>query len=181
MTIGYGRVSKEDQDLTRQVDALQKAGCDKMYLDKISGSKHSRPELDRLLMEVEPGDTVVIHKLDRLGRSLRQLLSIVDHWRENGIHFRSLTENFDTSTAQGRFFFTIIAAVAELEREYNRERTSHALYVLKQNGKKLGRPMKNQAQTKSRIALMVTQGLSDAQIQEQLKIGRSTYYKLKKI
>jgi DNA invertase Pin-like site-specific DNA recombinase len=181
MIIGYGRVSREDQDLTRQIDALQKAGCEKLYLDKMTGTKFSRPELDRMLMAVEPGDTVVVHKLDRLGRSTIHLLSTVTHWRDQGIHFKSLSESLDTSSPHGKMIFTVMAAFAELERDMISERTRHALAVKKSNGKVLGRPVQDRAQTKSEITAMVARGLSDADIQEQLQIGRSTYYKLKKI
>lgn len=179
MTIGYGRVSREDQDLTRQIDALQKAGCERLYLDKMSGTKNSRPELDRLLMEVEPGDTVVVHKLDRLGRSTIHLLSTVTHWRDQGIHFKSLSESLDTSSPHGKMIFTVMAAFAELERDMISERTRHALSVKKSNGQRLGRPEKERGQTKSEILAMVKRGLTDAEIITTLGIGRSTYYRIK--
>lgn len=179
MIIGYGRVSREDQDLTRQVDALQKAGCEKMYLDKMSGMKNSRPELDRLLAEVQHGDTVVVHKLDRLGRSTIHLLSTVTAWRDRGIHFRSLSESLDTSSPHGKMIFTVMAAFAELERDMISERTRHALSVKKSNGQRMGRPEADRTQTKSDIAAMVARGLSDAEIIAELKMGRSTYYRIK--
>lgn len=204
MIIGYGRVSKEDQDLTRQIDALQKAGCERLYLDKMSGVKNSRPELDKLLADVQPGDTVVVHKLDRLGRSTIHLLSTVTAWRDRGIHFRSLSESLDTSSPHGRMIFTVMAAFAELERDMISERTRHALSVKKSNGQRMGRHkhkvggrsdeaiLKAQGfsekyirkqmqleQTTSDIAAMVARGLSDAEIIAELRMGRSTYYRLK--
>jgi len=179
MTLGYARVSREDQDLTRQIDALQKAGCDKLYLDKMSGVKNSRPELDKLLIDVQPGDTVVVHKLDRLGRSTIHLLSTVTGWRDRGIHFRSLSESLDTSSPHGRMIFTVMAAFAELERDMISERTRHALSVKKSNGQRMGRPEADRTQTKSEIAAMVERGMSDAEIISELRMGRSTYYRLK--
>lgn len=179
MIRGYARVSREDQDLTRQIDALQKAGCETLYLDKMSGMKNSRPELDKLLMDVQPGDTVVVHKLDRLGRSTIHLLSTVTAWRDRGIHFRSLSESLDTSSPHGRMIFTVMAAFAELEREMISERTRHALSVKKSHGQRLGRPVECREQAKSEITDMVALGLSDAEIITKLSIGRSTYYRLK--
>jgi len=141
--IGYARVSTEGQDLTRQIEALRVVGCDLIYEEKISGGKEDRPELLKMLEELKAGDCVVIQKLDRLGRSLSHLLKLIEGFNRDGIHFRSLTDNFDTTTSQGIFIFQIMAAVAELERSMIRERTKDALRVKKANGVKLGRPVKN--------------------------------------
>jgi DNA invertase Pin-like site-specific DNA recombinase len=180
MTIGYGRVSKEDQDLARQIDALQKAGCEKLYLDKISGTKDSRPEFDRMISELQNGDIVTVHKLDRLGRSTIHLLNTVKDWKDRDIHLKSLSENLDTTTAHGKMIFTVMAAFAEMERDMISERTRHALSVKKSKGMVLGRPVKDRAQTKSKIEALVEKGYKDSEIQEKLGIGRSMYYQIKK-
>lgn len=141
--IGYARVSTEGQDLTRQIEALRGAGCLIIYEEKESGGKEDRPELLKMLKELQPGDCVVIQKLDRLGRSLSHLLKLIEGFKRDGVHFKSLTDNFDTTTTQGIFIFQIMAAVAELERSMIRERTKDALRVKKLNGVKLGRPVKD--------------------------------------
>lgn len=142
MKRGYARVSTLDQDLGRQVDALQKYGCEKVYTDKISGRKARRPALDQLLTDLVPGDIVVIQKLDRLGRSLIHLLELVKMFETKQVDLISLTDNFDTTTSQGKFLFNILGSVAEFERDLIRERTINGLAFAKQNGAKLGKPGK---------------------------------------
>jgi DNA invertase Pin-like site-specific DNA recombinase len=140
--IGYARVSTDGQDLTRQTEALKEAGCNVIFEEKISGGKEQRPELDKMLKELKAGDCVVIQKLDRLGRSLSHLLKLIEGFKRDGIQFKSLTDNFDTTTSQGIFIFQIMAAVAELERSMIRERTKDGLRVKKSQGVTLGRPFK---------------------------------------
>lgn len=183
MIIGYGRVSTEDQDLTRQIEALQKAGCERIYLEKISGSKSSRPELDKMQSELQSGDVVVVQTLDRLGRSLINLLDITEAWEKKGIGFKCINQNFDTTTSAGKLFFSIVAAFAEFERNIIRERTKDALRVKRDKGVKLGRKADKdkEQQTKTEIADLLASGMSEMEIRERLKIGRSTYYKYKKI
>ena len=114
--IGYARVSTDDQNASLQVDALKKAGCLKVFTDHASGSKASRPELDRMLDQLRPGDVVVVWRLDRLGRSLKNLIALVEDLADRGVGFRSLSESIDTTTANGRLFFSIMGALAEFER-----------------------------------------------------------------
>lgn len=138
--IGYARVSTTGQSLDLQTDALEKAGCTKIFTDKVSGGKASRPGLDECLNYLRDGDTLVAWKIDRVGRSLAHLASVMTSLNERGISFKSLTEPLDTTTAGGEFIFHVFAAMAQMERSLNRERTLAGLEAAKQRGKKLGRP-----------------------------------------
>ncbi|EQL42616.1 resolvase (plasmid) [Pseudomonas aeruginosa VRFPA03] len=123
MKIGYARVSTRDQKADLQVDALKQAGCERIYQDIASGAKSARPELDKLLANVRPGDAVVIWKLDRLGRSLKHLVELVGELAERKVGLQSLNDPIDTTHAQGRLVFNLFASLAEFERELIRERT----------------------------------------------------------
>ena len=139
--LGYARVSREDQNLDRQLDALREAGCERVFLDEgVSGARASRPGLDELLMYVRPGDTVVIQALDRLGRRTSELLRLVEAWKEQGIGIRILNLGIDTSTPAGQMVLTIMSALAEMEREVLRERTLDGLAAARRRGKHGGRP-----------------------------------------
>ena len=140
MNIGYARVSTIDQQTNLQTDALQKAGCERIYIDHASGAKASRPELDRMLEALRPGDTVIVWRLDRLGRNLEHLIRLVDQFTENDIGFRSLTEQLDGTTAQGRMFLNLAGTFAQYEREGIVERTKAGLQAAKARGHMGGRP-----------------------------------------
>lgn len=140
MLIGYARVSTLDQNLDLQKDALIKAGCREVFEDTASGSKADRTGLDKLLKYVRPGDTVVVWKLDRLGRSLKHLIELVQMFNDRGIGFKSLQENIDTTTASGKLFLHIFGALAEFERELIKERTLAGLKAAAERGRKGGRP-----------------------------------------
>lgn len=141
--IGYARVSTDDQNLSLQVDALKAAGCELIFSDEgVSGLKHpgQRKGFAQLLNEIQPGDTFVVWKLDRVGRSVGALKALVERFEGQKIHFNSLTDAIDTSTAGGRLFFHIMGAIAEFERDLNQERTIAGLEAAKRRGKRLGRP-----------------------------------------
>jgi DNA invertase Pin-like site-specific DNA recombinase len=138
--IGYGRVSTTDQNLDRQADALQAAGVTRIFMEQISGATTARPQLDQLLDYVREGDTVVVTSFDRLARSARDLLSIIDTLKDKKAEFISLKEHVDTTTPTGRFMLTIFAAVAELERDNIKARQAEGIQAAKARGKKLGRP-----------------------------------------
>lgn len=139
--IGYLRVSKEEQNTDLQKQALEQAGCVRLFCDEgISGGQKERAGLSAAFEVLQAGDTLTVWKLDRLGRSTVHLLQLLDELREKGIGFQSLTEGIDTNTAAGRMVFSVIAAMAELERENLRERTKAGLQAAKRRGVQLGRP-----------------------------------------
>ena len=140
MIIGYARVSTEDQNLDGQLDALKAAGAERIFADKITGSARSRPELDRLLDQLRQGDVITVTKYDRLARSLRDLLDIVDAIQAQGAGFRSLAEDIDTTTPAGRLVFHVFASIAQFERERISERTKEGLEAARKRGRVGGRP-----------------------------------------
>ena len=139
MLIGYVRVSTNEQNTELQREALICAGCDQIFEDKLSGKTSNRPGLKKLLKFISPGDTLVVWKLDRLGRSLRHLIVLIESLRSQGIEFRSLTDSIDTSTPMGRFFFHVMGALAEMERELIVERTRAGLAIAREQGRIGGR------------------------------------------
>ncbi len=140
MIIGYARVSTEDQSLDGQLDALKAVGAEKVFADKITGTARSRPELDRLLDQLRQGDVITVTKYDRLARSLRDLLDIVDTIQAHGAGFRSLAEDIDTTTPAGRLVFHVFASIAQFERERISERTKEGLASARKRGRIGGRP-----------------------------------------
>ena len=138
MLIGYARVSTQDQNLDLQIDALTKAGCKKLFDDKISGSGKERPGLTKTLEMLREGDTLVVWKLDRLGRSVKNLVDLISDLHKQGVQFKSLTDAIDTGTPSGRFFFHVMASLAEMERELTVERTRAGLEVARKLGRKGG-------------------------------------------
>ena len=179
MKIGYARVSTADQNLEIQTDALKEAGCKKIYSDRgVSGAKAERPELEKALDQIRKRDTLVIWKLDRLGRSLSDLLSIVEYLKERGAHFLSIQDGFDTSTASGKMVFSVIGAMAEYERNLIRERTMAGLKAARARGRMGGRPkVLDKSQVKVAIALAEAGKLTIKEICEQVGCSRSTYYR----
>ena len=140
MLIGYARVSTQEQTLNLQKDALAKAGCTKIFTDTASGAKTERIGLEEALNYVRKGDTLVVWRLDRLGRSLPHLITTMTDLEERGIGFKSLTENIDTTTSGGKLIFHIFGALAEFERNLIRERTTAGLLAARARGRKGGRP-----------------------------------------
>lgn len=140
MIFGYARVSTDDQNLDAQTDALSGAGAARIYADKISGGTRKRPELDKLFEQLREGDVVVVAKYDRLARSLRDLLDIVEAVKERGAGFRSLAEDIDTTTPAGRLVFHVFASIAQFERERISERTKEGLEAARKRGRLGGRP-----------------------------------------
>ncbi len=180
MKIGYARVSTNDQNLNSQIDALQSAGCQKIYQDVACGARAERPGLDSLLGAVRPGDALVICKLDRLGRSLSHLVTLANKLLEQGVGLVSLNDPVDTSTPQGRLSFNLFAALAEFEREIIKERTRIGLNSARLRGRRGGRP-KGLPQKALRIACaaetLYREGkLTVDEIASQLGICKSTLY-----
>lgn len=178
MLVGYARVSTEDQNLDMQVDALRAHGCQKIFTEKKSGAKEDREELRKALEYMREGDTLVVWKLDRLGRSLKHLIEVVNHLNERGIGFKSLQEGMDTTSAGGKLIFHIFAALAEFEREIIRERTRAGLEAARARGRKGGRKrIMTDAKIKMAKAMMQDKSLSINQICEELNISRATLYR----
>ena len=187
MKIGYARVSTVDQNLELQTDALTEAGCKKIFSDTpkewpchrgVSGAKAERPGLDEALDRIRKKDTLVIWKLDRLGRSLSDLLSIVEYLKDRGAHFLSIQDGFDTSTASGKMVFSVIGAMAEYERNLIRERTMAGLKAARARGRMGGRPKSlDESQVKVAIALAEAGELTINEICKQVRCSRSTYYR----
>src|SRR3954469_25971878 len=141
MDIGYARVSTGEQTLDLQLDALQKAGCGKVYRETASGAKAERPVLEEVLGYLRPGDTLVVWRLDRLGRSLKHLIEVVAGLAERGVGFKRLTEQIDTTPPGGKLIFHVFGALAEFERDLIRERTHAGLAAARARGKRGGRPI----------------------------------------
>ncbi len=175
--VGYARVSTDEQTTRLQRDALRAAGVEIIFEDKDSGALRSRPRLDRALAELRAGDTLVVWKLDRLGRSLRNLLEVAETLRERGVALRSLTEHIDTASAAGKILYAVLGAVAQFERDVLRERTVAGMRAAKSRGEHIGRPP---ALTSSQIRegrKMLERGESPSHVARVLRVGRSTLYR----
>jgi DNA invertase Pin-like site-specific DNA recombinase len=158
MLIGYARVSTQEQDNQAQITALTESGCERIFQEKASGGRWERPELHRVLDQVRSGDTFVVWKLDRLSRSLKDLLMILEKIEAAGAHFHSLTEAIDTGTPAGRMMMQIVGSFAEFERAMLRERTKKGLDAARKEGRIGGRRPKLTAQQQNEIVSMVTSG-----------------------
>lgn len=182
--IGYGRKSRHDQDLSLQIDALEKAGCIQIYTEQVSRAgprreKKGATELDACLKALRPGDSLVVWKLDRLGGSVVQLIRIVDELRARGIQFVSLTENIDTGTAAGRAFFQFVAVIAEYERNLLIERTKAGMEAARVRGRVGGRPRVElkPAEMRKAMELMDDRTVSMEQIVKMTGLARTTLYR----
>lgn len=145
MIHGYARVSREDQDLRRQVEALETAGVQKVWSEKMSGAK-KRPVLEELMSELKAGDKLIVQKIDRLGRSMIDMIQKVQLLSSKGVEFVSIMDNIDISTSNGRLVFNLLSSIAEYEREMIRSRVTDGLNSAKRNGVRLGRPRGNELQ-----------------------------------
>ncbi|MCQ9615393.1 recombinase family protein [Paenalcaligenes niemegkensis] len=161
MRYGYARVSTEDQNLDLQVAALNQANCLKIYTDQgVSGALHSRPGLDKLIRRLKPGDTLVVWRLDRLGRSLRYLVDLIDLFGKKDIHFVSLMENIDTTSSGGRLLFHMMAALAEFERSLISERTKAGMAAARAAGKHVGRKPSLNCTQRAAIKIAIANDIS---------------------
>ena len=177
MLIGYVRVSTNDQNTALQRNALDSAGCELIFEDKISGKTSERPGLKRVLRILSEGDTLVVWKLDRLGRSMRHLVVLVEELRERGINFRSLTDSIDTSTPMGRFFFHVMGALAEMERELIVERTRAGLAAARAKGRIGGRRPKLTDEQWAQAGRLIAAGESRQRVAIIYDVGVSTLYR----
>lgn len=178
MLIGYARVSTADQSFDLQRDALQTAGCEQVWSDTVSGAKVERPGLTAALTACRPGDTLVVWKLDRLGRSLPHLVETVRDLYARGVGFKSLQEQIDTTTSGGKLIFHLFAALAEFERDLIRERTNAGLAAARARGRTGGRPKGvDRKKQKAALALKHDGRHSVREICEIVGISRNTFYK----
>ena len=177
MRFGYARVSTKEQNLDRQVAPLEAAGVDKIFSDKISGAKESRPELDKLLATLREGDTVIVCSYDRLARSSKQLFDLAERFEAAGVALVSLKEGTDTSTPQGRFFFAMCAAMAQFERELIKERQAEGIAAAKARGRKFGRPATDASKMEKAIKLYQNGGLSVSEICQSTGVSRAPLYR----
>jgi len=177
MLIGYARISTDDQHLTLQHDALQKAGCDKVFSDQLSGAATERPGLTSLFESLRPGDTLVIWRLDRLGRSLKHLIQLVEQLDQRKVGLKSLQENIDTTTSGGRLVFHLFGALAEFERTLIRERTQAGVNAARARGRQGGRPKLLETNKRDlAIRLHRERQHSIAEICTMMGISKSTLY-----
>lgn len=179
MLVGYARVSTDDQELALQRDALAAAGCERVFTDTMSGAKAERPGLTEALDFVRPDDTLVVWRLDRLGRSLTNLIEMMTTLADRGVGFRSLSEQIDTTTSGGKLVFHIFGALAEFERELIRERTRAGLAAARARGRQGGRPKKLDSPRKVAMAQALynegSHSIND--ICQTLGISRATLYR----
>lgn len=174
---GYARVSTEQQNLARQLDMLAQYGVDYIFNEKMTGTKRDRPELNKLLDRMMEGDTVVIESLSRLGRSTKDLIELVELFRERGVHLVSLKEQIDTSTPAGKLLFTLMSAVAQFERDVIAERTKEGLDAARARGHIGGRPRTNVQKVKQAVKLYHTKQYTVREIEELTGVKKATLYR----
>jgi DNA invertase Pin-like site-specific DNA recombinase len=181
MQIGYARVSTEEQTLNLQLDALNAAGCDRIFRDRVSGAKADRPGLIEALDHLRSGDTLVVWRLDRLGRSLPHLIATVTALADRGVSFKSLTESIDTTNTGGRLIFHIFGALAEFERDLIRERTQAGLTAARARGRKGGHPRVKSLAVPKQLALAkrlyAAKETSVDELCRMFKVSRATFYR----
>lgn len=185
MIYGYARVSTKDQSLELQIDCLKSAGVETIFSEKVSSRKQYRKELDSLLSIVKKGDSIIIWKLDRLGRTLHELIKIVMDLDKRGVDLNSITDNIDTKTPHGKFFFQIVAVFAEYERSMNRERTLAGIKAAREKGRVGGRPkgISEEYQAKAMMAftLRAQKNKTQKEICAVVGMSRSSYYRILKL
>ncbi|TFB12102.1 recombinase family protein [Candidatus Marinimicrobia bacterium MT.SAG.3] len=178
MNIGYARVSTGEQNLDLQVDALKQADCKTILQEKISGTISERPKLEEALNFMRDGDTLVVWRLDRLGRSLKHLIEIINHLHDRGLYFKSLTENIDTVSSSGKLIFHIFGALAEFERNIISERTKAGLKAARARGRQGGRPRSIDDRTIEMAKRLINEGSNSiSEICQNLGISRASLYR----
>jgi len=177
MLIGYARVSSHEQNLDLQLEALNKASCTRIFTDRISGARQNRPGLAETLSHLREGDTLVIWKLDRLGRTIRGLLDLVETLQEEGVNFRSITDGIDTTTPAGRFFFHVMASLAQMERELLVERTRAGLAAARKRGRVGGRKRIMTASKIDAARKLFSDGMPPREIAQNLGVSIPTLYR----
>lgn len=179
MKIGYARASTKEQNLDAQIDALTAAGCEKIYQEKVSGAakEKNRPELEKMLEHMRSGDTVVVYKLDRISRSTKHLIELAERFEEAGVEFVSIVDKIDTSTSMGRFFFRMMANIAELERDIIVERTLAGLEAARARGRSGGRPKTDPKKIEMAIKMHESKNHTIEEITKTVGISAPTLYR----
>lgn len=177
MLIGYARVSKEDQDLSLQINALNEIKCERIFEDKASGTKSNRPGLERALSDLREGDTFVVWKLDRLGRSVKKLVDLIIELDEKKVQFKSITDGIDTTTTAGRFFFHMMASLAQMERDLIAERTKAGLDAARRLGRVGGRKRKMTKGKMDTARDLFNKQIPPKDIAETLNVSVPTLYR----
>jgi DNA invertase Pin-like site-specific DNA recombinase len=175
--IGYARVSTEDQSLDLQLDALRQAGCERVFTDKASAAKTHRPGLSEAQSHLRAGDLLVVWKLDRLGRSVKGLVNLVGELDQQGVQFRSLTDGIDTTTPHGRFFFHMMASLAQMERELTAERTKAGLDAARRRGRMVGRKRRMTPSKIESAKQLLGGGMSPREVAHNLGVSIPTLYR----
>ena len=182
MKIGYARVSTEEQKLNRQIDILKQAGCEKIYEEKISGTKMERPELNKMLDHLRTGDIIVIEELTRLSRNVRDFFILVEFIEKKGVNIKSIKESWiDTTTAQGKFMFTICAGLGQFERDLVSQRTKEGLGAARARGRVGGRPAKKNEDIKLAINMYNSKNYSISEITKITNVSKTTLYRYIKL
>lgn len=177
MIFGYARVSTQDQNLDMQIDALKKYGAEQIFEEKMTGTKKDRPQLEEMIKFLRSGDKVVVYKLDRISRSTKHMIELADMFSELGVDFVSISDQIDTSTAMGKFFFRTIASIAELERDIIVERTKAGLVAARARGRKGGRPQTDDAKLKLAIKMYDSKNYSIKEISDATGVSKTTLYR----
>lgn len=179
MIVGYARVSTQEQNLQMQLDALSEAGCFEIFEEKMTGTKKDRPALNEMLKMLREGDRVVVYKLDRISRSTKHLIELAELFDKKGVEFVSLVDNIDTSTPTGRFFFRMMASIAELERDIIVERTKDGLKAARARGRKGGRPTVDKKKLATAIKMYESKDYSISEIVKATGISQASIYRYK--
>lgn len=174
--VGYARVSTQDQSLDMQIDALKKSECEKIFTEKVSGTKDDRKELKKCLEYLRKGDVLIVFKLDRLGRHTKKLLELTDELEQRGIEFISINDSMDTTTAIGKAMFRMLAVLSEMERDLIAERTKAGLAAARARGRKGGRPKIDQKKLDKAITLYESKKYTVKEITEETRISKAKLY-----
>ena len=177
MLIGYARVSTDDQNLTLQTDALDRAGCERTFQDRMTGTRMDRPGLQEAMSHLREGDTLVVWKLDRLGRGVKGLVDMVGELAARNVHFKSLTDQIDTSTPAGRFFFHVMASLSQMERELIAERTMAGLQASRRLGRIGGRKRKMDSGKVEAAKHLLASGIPPKDVAKNLGVSVPTLYR----
>ena len=175
MIIGYARVSTQDQNLDRQLDALNKAGCERIFNEKMTGTHSARPELQMMLMTLRPGDTLIVESFSRLSRSTKDLLDMVEKLTKIGVHLVSLKEDLDTNTATGKMMLTVMSALSQFERDLIAERTKEGLKAARSRGRCGGRPtVGSEKDRRQALAMYHANAMTNKEIADRFGVSLST-------